>query len=79
MEYFICHGLWLSLMYWIHILHGMLIRLDSMLKGDINYTMLVLKYVNGGQGGDINVPWKSCPSSLGLGSCVVLVIRSIAI
>ena len=65
-------------MYSIHILHGTLIRLGYMLKGDINYTMWVLKYVNGGHGGDINALWKSWPSILGLGSCVGLVIRSIA-
>ena len=78
MAVLICHRIWISPMYWIHILHGTLIRLGSVLNGDINYTMRVLKYVNGGQCGDINEPWKLWPSSLGLGSCVGLVIRNIA-
>ena len=54
-------------MYSMHTLHGTLIRLGFVLKGDMNYTIWVLKYVNGGQGGDINAPWKLWPSSLGLG------------
>ena len=55
-------------MYSIHILHGTLVILGSVLKGDINYTMWVSKYVNGGHGGDINAPWMLWPSSLGIGS-----------
>ena len=58
-------------MYSIHILHGTLVRLGSMLKGDINYTMWVMKYVNGGHSGDLNVPLKSKPSILGLALALV--------
>ena len=37
------------------------------LKGGMNYRIWVCKCVNGGQGGDINSPWKAWPSILGLG------------
>ena len=33
----------------------------------MNYTIWVQKYVNGGHDGDINTPWKTWPSILGLG------------
>ena len=67
MEYFICHGPWLNPMSLMNILHGMLIKHGSLLKGCINYMLWIFIYVIGGQGGDINTHWNGRASRLGLG------------
>ena len=68
MENLICLGLWISPIYSIHI-SGLCNAccFENGLKGCMHYMIWVWKYVNRGQGGDINAPWKAWPSSLGLG------------